>query len=708
MVGAGLAGGRSVWLAGGSFAALVGASLFAERHVSPGLMPHGVCYTWMPALLWLHVGADLLIGLAYVSIPITLAVLLRRRGRELPFNRVLLLFAAFIIACGLTHFMEVWTVWQPMYWLSGGIKAVTAAVSVPTAAVMVWLLPRALAMPTVEQLQRTQAELRAEVERRRRSEAELRDAQAVLEARVAERTRELAEASALLDTVVEGAPLGIGAWDRDARFVRVNRAFTRIDGVPQDAHEGRAVDELLPGLRPPLGAVIAEVARSGRSVQALPVADRTSGAAGTRHWRASFYRLDVDGARAEVGGIVEEVTEQRRAERERARLLAATQAANDEARQANQAKDRFLATVSHELRTPLQAILSWVQVLRHPGAAALDTGAALERIERNVRAQARLIDDLLDYSRIASGKLGLDLRPADPAPSIERAIELVRPLAARADVALHAEVALVDACCLLDADRFQQVVANLLANAVKFTPAGGRVELRAGFGERGLTLRVTDTGIGIEPGLLASVFEPFRQARAPRGGEAGLGLGLSIAQAIVQGLGGRIDAASDGPGRGATFTVWLPTCPPEPAEAARPADEPDTGTPLPRLDGVHVLLVEDDADTADGIALGLGRLGARLSRAASVAAAIEQAGNEMPDVLVSDLRLPDGSGRELPSALSRRAGRRVPALAVSAYGRREDRAASLAAGFDRHCVKPVDADTIARTIVAIGVRGNAA
>ena len=705
----GPATGRHVALAGGAFVALVAGSLFAERHVSPGLMPHGVCYTWMPALLWLHVGSDLLIGLAYLSIPFTLAVLLRRRGRELPFDHVLLLFAAFIVACGLTHFMEVWTVWQPTYWLSGAVKAVTAAVSVPTAGVMVWLLPRALAMPTVEQLQRAQAELQAEVARRRRTEAELRDAQAVLEARVADRTRALAEANALLDTVFERAPLGVGVWDRDGRFVRVNRAFCEIDGVPRDAHDGRPVDAVLPRLRPPLGPVIAEVARSGRAVRGLAVGGRVAGAEGVRHWRASFYPLEVAGARVGVGGLVEETTERHRAERERARLLSQARAAHAEAREANEAKDRFLATVSHELRTPLQAILTWVQVLRHRDAAPADAAGALERIERNVRAQARLIDELLDYSRVVSGKLALAPVPADPAPPIERALDLVRPLAARAGVALHAELSLAGARCLLDADRFQQVVANLAANAVKFTPAGGRVELSADWQPRGLRLQVSDTGVGIEPGLLAGVFEPFRQGRPAHGADGGLGLGLSIARGIVQGLGGRIDASSEGPGRGATFTVWLPPCPAGPGDDANRSDAGRSGEgderPAARLDDVHVLLVEDDADAGDALALGLGRLGARVTVAGGVAAAVEAAGRDAPDALVSDLRLPDGSGRELPAAISARLGRRIPALAVSAYGRREDRAASLSAGFDAHCVKPVDADSIARSLVSIGVRG---
>jgi signal transduction histidine kinase len=421
---------RGPWIAGAVLLALVGGSLWAERNVAPGLMPHGVCYTWLPSLVWLHVGSDLLIGLAYLSIPFTLAVLVRRRS-DLPFNWVFALFGVFIVACGVTHFMEVLTIWQPVYWLSGAVKAVTAAASVPTAGVLVWLLPRALELPTVEQLRASQRSLEAEVERRRRTEAALRDAQAVLEERVAARTRELADALA------------------DAR------------------------------------------------------------------------------------------------------------AAHAEAEAANAAKDRFLATVSHELRAPLQATLSWVQVLRHPRVTPGDAADAIARIDRNVRLQARLTDDLLDSARIRSGKLHLAPEPDDPRPAIERALEAMRPLAAQADVALEATLRLDGAPVMLDAGRFEQVIVNLLSNALKFTPAGGRVALRAEGSARGLSVEVTDTGAGIEPEALERIFEPFAQgAGGPAAG--GLGLGLSIARGIVAGLGGTIEAASDGPGRGARFSVRLP------------------------------------------------------------------------------------------------------------------------------------------------------
>ena len=727
---------RSLWLLGAMLAMLAAGSLWAERNVAPGLMPHGYCYTWLPSLLWLHIGSDLLIGLAYVSIPVTLAVLARRRS-DLPFNHVFLLFGLFIVSCGLTHFMEVVTVFSPVYWAAGAAKALTAAASVPTALLMVRLLPRAVAMPTTAQLEAARRSLEEEVALRRRTEAELRDAHAVLERRVAERTRELAAANALLDTVLEGAPVGVGVWDRDARLLRANRALATIAGARADRDAGRDGDappagdrvdaaalapgDVLPGgVAPALGDAVRKVASDGTASGALAMTVRTAASPQLRHWSVSLYPLSFDGAPAAVGGIVEDVTERRRAERERARLLADAQGARAEAERANREKDRFLATVSHELRTPLQAILSWVQVLRHPSAAAPDTTAALERIDRNVRAQARLIDELLDYARIGNGVLSLDPTPGDPRPPIERALDVARPLAERAGVGLSSSIDLRGARCSLDADRFQQVVSNLLANAIRFTPRGGRVDVRASRGRRSVRVEVADTGAGIEADALERIFEPFRREHRGATRDGGLGLGLSIARGIVVGLGGRIVASSPGPGRGATFTVWLPAIDAGDGDADPTGGPPDTDAhgddggvrretqgPDPvdgrPLEALRLLLVEDDVDSAEALAHGLRHLGAEVVVAHSVADALEAAPLADPHALVSDLGLGDDSGLRLPAALRLRLGRPLPAVAVTAYGRREDVEASREAGFDAHRVKPIDARAVADALRAIGV-----
>ena len=687
-------------------ALLLGFALWAERGVAPGLLPHGFCFSWVPSLLWLHVASDFLIGLAYLTIPFTIFYFVRRRG-DLPFNWIFVLFALFIVACGSTHFMSIWNVWHPDYWVSGAIKALTAAVSVPTGWALVGLVPRALALPTTEQLRATKDALEQEVAMRRAIEAQLRESQAVLERRVAERTRELAEANALLDTVFNSAPVGLGLWDHDTRFVRLNDALVNINGIAREQQLGRPLAEVLPDIDPEVDAALRKVARTGVPVIRLQATGRTPASPRTRIWEVSLYPVRVGGEQVAVGGICEEVTDKHEAERERARLLAQAQEAHAEAEAANRRKDEFLAKVSHELRTPLQAMLGWVQMLKSGRLGAADAARALERLDHNVRAQARLIDDLLDYSRILSGKLRLDLAPIDAAVPIRAAIEVVRQAAQAKGIEIEADLDTGGAALWLDADRIQQVIWNLLTNAVKFSPHGARIGLQARQRDGRLRIRVQDAGRGIEPALLPHLFEPFRQGESdPSAAALGLGLGLSIAHSIVELHGGTIEAQSAGLGQGATFTVELaPHEARAAAEGGLPPAAPDS------IEALRLLLVEDETDAAESVAMGLRLLGARVEVAHDAEAALGRLRAATFDALVSDLRLGSGpSGHALIEAV--RAGQAgsanaaVAAVAVSAFGTEQDQRRSLQAGFAAHLTKPVDAAAIARA-VAHAVRGRA-
>jgi PAS domain S-box-containing protein len=385
-----------------------------------------------------------------------------------------------------------------------------------------------------------------------------------------------------------------------------------------------------------------------------------------------------------------------------ARLLAREQRALAESEAANRSKDDFLATLSHELRTPLTSMLGWVRMLRSARLDGEQTTRALETIERNTRLQAKLIDDLLDVSRIVAGKIRVEQQPVDVDAVISEAVQSLRREAELGGVEL--EVALAgDVVVIGDAVRLQQVVANLLSNAIKFTPAGGRISVsfdRAGAAAR---LRVRDTGVGIAAELLPHIFDRFLQGDASRTrGRGGLGLGLAIVRHLVELHGGTIAAASDGPGRGATFTVTLPTATASaggevPPLVARPAAV--NGRPL---DGVRVLAVEDHDDSRELIRLALAERGAVTMVVGSVDEALAVLDREPIDVLVSDVGMPQRDGYALVGALrelERARGRRsIPAIALTAFAGRDDRDRLLAAGFQVHVAKPIDPDVLADTV----------
>jgi signal transduction histidine kinase/ActR/RegA family two-component response regulator len=390
--------------------------------------------------------------------------------------------------------------------------------------------------------------------------------------------------------------------------------------------------------------------------------------------------------------------------RAREDLVRHEQAARADAETAGRAKDEFLAALSHELRTPLNAMMGWIWWLRRGGLDAERQARALETIERNTTALAQLVEDLLDVSRIVTGRMRISLREVEPAPIVAAAVESARPAAAAKSIALGMVIDETGPI-VADPDRLQQIVVNLTSNAIKFTPDKGRVDVALRRAGDDVVLEVRDTGQGISASLLPHVFDRFRQADARRP-ITGLGLGLSIVRHLVDRHGGTIRAESPGDGQGATFTVTLPqrapTAPDAPQSVGRPRG--------PRLDGLRVLVVEDDADARLLLKDTLEGLGAVVLIATSVHEAVETFERATPHVLVSDIRLPDGDGYVL-LAHARRAdaasGRRTPAIALTAYPRVEDRARALEAGFSMHVPKPVAPDELASVIADVAGRGRA-
>jgi CheY-like chemotaxis protein/two-component sensor histidine kinase len=386
------------------------------------------------------------------------------------------------------------------------------------------------------------------------------------------------------------------------------------------------------------------------------------------------------------------------------RLRAALAAAEE----ANRLKDEFLAVLSHELRTPLNAILGWARMLRAGMLKDDDVGRALETIERNAQAQAQLIEDLLDVSRIVSGKLRLEMRTVDIGDVVSEAIDTVRPTADARGVVLTSAISPVGPVSG-DAQRLQQVIWNLLSNSIKFSPRGGAVNVRVENGPANVRIVVGDTGQGIDADLLPYVFDRFRQGASSPGKarRKGLGLGLAIVRHLVEAHGGSVSAASDGPGKGATFTVELPLM----VGAIEALHAPETyaqrlQTSL-SLDGISVLVVDDEADARDLLLIALRQYGADVRVAVSADDAEALLAERCPDVLVSDIEMPDVNGYDLIRRLRRsdRAElRRLPAVALTAYARTEDRMKALLAGFQTHVPKPVEPAELVTVIASLALR----
>jgi len=395
------------------------------------------------------------------------------------------------------------------------------------------------------------------------------------------------------------------------------------------------------------------------------------------------------------------LTERERDAAARARALEAAQEARREAEAASRLKDEFLATVSHELRTPVNVILGWAGMLCRDGSPDERRAHALEVIFRNARAQARVIDELLDISRIISGKMRMDVAPVELLPLLYEAVDAVRPALEAKRLAITTDASTTIPILFGDPDRLRQVFFNLLTNAAKFTPDGGRIAIAVKRARGQVEIRITDTGIGIPADVLPYVFDRFRQADSTTTRNyGGLGLGLAIVRQLVELHGGTVEATSAGAGMGSEIIVRLPAA--RKPQAGRNAGDTREGVhdqELPRLSGVRLLIVDDDPDGREMVAELLQGLGAVVTCSASGEEALTVIGDVNPDVVVADIAMPGVDGFSLMNRLRGMLGdRKPPAIALSAYARAEDQARALASGFDAHVPKPVDAFLLVRTI----------
>lgn len=410
---------------------------------------------------------------------------------------------------------------------------------------------------------------------------------------------------------------------------------------------------------------------------------------------------------------IRDITDRKRAEEERRLLLESAQAARAEADTANTVKDEFLATVSHELRTPLTSILGWSKMLAGGSLDEQGSKRAIETILRNARAQRQLIDDLLDISRIISGKLRLELLPVELASMIEAVVEGVRPSADAKDIHLQTRLDPLISPVSGDPERIQQIIWNLLSNAIKFTPQGGRVEVRLQGIDSHVEITISDTGQGIDPELLLHVFDRFRQADSSiTRRHGGLGLGLSIVRQLVEMHGGTVTAESPGTGEGTVFKVILPLM-----SVHHELSEVEKMRPLivatsridrePSLSDLRVLVVDDEPDARELVAAVLTGSGAEVISVGSAGEALEEMERQQFDVLVSDIGMPEMDGYALirkVRQLSGERGGRIPAAALTAYAGIEDRRRVLLAGYQMHIPKPVEPAELTSAVASLAER----
>ena len=557
---------------------------------------------------------------------------------------------------------------------------------------------------------------------RRRAEQELLQAKEALELK----TGELAHSLAMLRATLESTTDGILVTDERGHVTDFNERYLAMWRLPRELVAAGAHREIMEAItaqftdaRPFVDRV--EAIYAAASEETFDVLELADGRVFER-----YSRVQIVDAR-NVGRVwsFRDITQNRRTEealreetRERRHLLESERAARSEAERGSAMKDEFLATLSHELRTPLNAILGWSQMLRLSTLSESDRQRGLEIIERNTRVQAQLIEDLLDMSRITSGKLRLDIQAMAPAAVVEAALDTVRAAADAKGIRLTSVLDPAAGPVVGDPNRLQQVVWNLLSNAIKFTGKNGRVQVRLQRVNSHIEISVTDTGIGIAPEFLPHVFERFRQADASSTRPAGgLGLGLAIVKQLVELHGGSVRVASPGGDRGATFTVELPLLAVQrdrPDARRHPAAQAMAPLEFTRLDlaGIKVLVVDDEVDARDLIARVLAECRAEVFTAGTAEETLAAVDRVRPHVLVSDIGMPTVDGYELlrqVRALGLARGGGVPAIALTAFARSEDRTHALHAGFVVHVSKPVEpAELMAAVASVVGRTGERA
>jgi PAS domain S-box-containing protein len=562
-----------------------------------------------------------------------------------------------------------------------------------------------------------------EIGKRRKAEDDLRDTNKGLETRVEERTREIVRKNEELNEQIrqreqsenrhrlalEAGNLGTWIFDKKTDQAEIDERGLSFFGFTPEDFDGDAFSRLH---QEDLPMVKEMLQRSLRENTPFNAEFRVLTPDGKLRWSHCIGQPQTgsDGEIFRIVGNCRDITEQRAAETEREEILRQEQAARRDAEIANRLRDEFLATVSHELRAPLNSILGWGRLLEKEILNPQTTQKAVETIVRNAESQNRLIEDLLDVSRIIAGKLRLEISNIKPLDVIEAALETMRPAAEAKNISLEIKSNAPVSHISGDPNRLQQVVWNLLSNAIKFTPNGGRVTVELERANGTVEIRVSDTGIGIREDFLPYVFDRFRQADASSIRKfGGLGLGLAIVRHIAEMHGGTVSVFSTGENKGTTFTIQLPfiTTPQISAESDRKViSQPPEAKTSSRisLDGLVILIVDDEEDTRHLLVQTLTLNGAKVLTAKSAEEALIELTDKNPDILVSDIGMPDEDGYSLirkVRALSDEQKKNIPAIALTAFTRTQDRMKAMTTGYQNHVAKPVEPDELATVIASL-------
>jgi PAS domain S-box-containing protein len=491
----------------------------------------------------------------------------------------------------------------------------------------------------------------------------------------------------------------------DGRFKRVNQAFEKLLGYSREELLNTTLFDLIHSDDRANTESGYEKLKTGEPIVLME--NRLRRKDGGYSWVAwSYFPVPAEDLAYGVGRDISQIK----------RMNEVIQKRADELEQANRVKDEFLATLSHELRTPLTSILGWSRLLRGGHLSEDEKGRAIQIIQRNAEGQAKMIEDLLDVSRIITGKLRIEFQPVSVPPIVEMVVNTLRPAAEAKHLNLETNIDPAAGPVLGDPTRLQQIVTNLLSNAIKFTPEGGKVTVALGRIDSHARLTVRDTGIGITAEALPHIFERFTQVDSSNiRAHSGLGLGLAIVDYLVRQQGGTVSAESGGLGKGATFYVDLPLTKTEVitnastrvdlfSKEAAAFTSSHTYTPTVLLNGILVLLVEDDNDTRELLKTLIEKCGARVIAVRSVQEALEEVERAIPDVIVSDIGMPSANGYDLIArirALQPETGGRIPAIALTAYAGAADRRRALLAGFQTHLAKPVELDELIAVIASL-------
>jgi PAS domain S-box-containing protein len=790
-----------------------------------GLMPHGMCLLWQPNLLYLHVISDSLIALSYFSIPFALLYFVIKR-QDLSFPWLFILFGLFILACGTTHLLEVWTIWHPDYLFEGLAKAVTAAVSLITAVLLWPFVPIALKLPSPSALARANALLQEEVLEKERHENQVNLLNKELEIKVEERTLALREANhhlkqeieerhqaerALRDSeeqlkaIVESAADGIITIDQTGTIESANAAIEAIFGYAKGELIGRDVACLIPepdqdrhaeylakyletGVKKVIGTrreakgfhkdghefsldiAVTEFHREGRyfftaiirditerkqadealmqSKKDLDRAQEVGNMGWWRHdilrnvltwsdenyrifgvpksipltyetflkcvhpedrrsvdtqWRAAlkgesydlehrivaeghvkwvrekaYLEYEANGKLRGGFGISQDITERRRLE--------------DALREADRRKDEFLATLAHELRNPLAPISNGLHILQLPGIDNKTVERVREMMTRQVNNMVRLVDELMEVSRITRGKIELRKEKIDLAEVLQSAVETSRPFIEASQHQLDLDLPTEPLMLEVDKMRLTQIFANLLNNAAKYTPEGGRIWLSARREDAQAVVSVRDNGMGIPAEMLPKVFDLFTQAnRTTHRAQGGLGIGLTLVHSLVTLHGGNVKVDSEGAGQGSEFTVRLPLT----DKGNGPGSSLQNDSSALPLSSRRMLVVDDNHDAADSLALLLKGLGNEVITTHDGPSSLQILENFQPTVVFLDIGMPGMDGFEVARRIRRQPkGQDITLIALTGWGQEEDRRQSQEAGINHHLVKPVDLEAL--------------